>query len=220
MQIIIPRKRFKSSIWPIDKTLTGTSRTVQRGSRCKGNEVVFHIPQRSRTGASPPESLLLKVLPFCRSAVGVVCSSKRLGSIHRHIYLCNFSSSFKSITIFIITEEWYSHAGNIIAWVQSKRCKSRMEWSKGRDRTASKAVSPHSQARWKVYRQKVDVRSYRVVSKIPKTTTRKTFTTRGRRNCQTLQTWTRRKWTCIFTSKVKTSDRLTNKTKRDSLITE
>ena len=51
IQIILNR-----SIWPIDGSLTGTTTPGQNEPRSNGNEVVFHIPQSSRTGASPPDT--------------------------------------------------------------------------------------------------------------------------------------------------------------------
>ena len=41
-----------SSIWPIDKTLSGATTAGQSGFGSNGNEGVVHIPQRSKTRAS------------------------------------------------------------------------------------------------------------------------------------------------------------------------
>ena len=46
-------KWLNSSIWPIDGALTGTSTAGQSELGSNGNEDVFHIPQTSKTGASP-----------------------------------------------------------------------------------------------------------------------------------------------------------------------
>ena len=58
----------------------------QSGPGSNGNERVLHIPQSSRTEASPldglvsyPGNLLGKVLPLCKDAVGVFYSSSQLG---------------------------------------------------------------------------------------------------------------------------------------------
>ena len=75
-----------SSIWPIDRTLSGTTTPDQNGSGNDGNKGVLRIPQNSRiTGTSPldclvsyPEHSLAKVLTLCRSAVNVVYSHNRL----------------------------------------------------------------------------------------------------------------------------------------------
>ena len=45
-------KWLNSSIWPPDKTLTGTTLSDQSGSGSNFNEEILHIPQSSKTGAS------------------------------------------------------------------------------------------------------------------------------------------------------------------------
>ena len=47
-----------SSIWPIDSTLSGATNLGQSGPGCKDNEGVLHIPQSSKSGASPSEGLM------------------------------------------------------------------------------------------------------------------------------------------------------------------
>ena len=47
-----------SSIWPIDRSLSDATTLGQKGHRSKSNEGILHIPQSSRTGASPPNSLM------------------------------------------------------------------------------------------------------------------------------------------------------------------
>ena len=48
-----------SSIWPIDKTLSGTTTPGQSGPGSDGNEEVLNIPQNaSITGASPSDCLM------------------------------------------------------------------------------------------------------------------------------------------------------------------
>ena len=77
-----------SSIWSIDRTLSGATTPDQSGPGSDGNEGVLHIPQSSTiTGTSPsdclvsyPGHLLVGVLPLCREAVGVFYCSSRLGN--------------------------------------------------------------------------------------------------------------------------------------------
>ena len=48
-----------STIWPIDRTLSGATTPGQSGPRSNGNEEVVHIPQSSSiTGASPSDCLV------------------------------------------------------------------------------------------------------------------------------------------------------------------
>ena len=48
-----------SSIWPIDRTLSGTTTPGQSGPGSNGNEGVLHIPQSfSITGTSPSDCLV------------------------------------------------------------------------------------------------------------------------------------------------------------------
>ena len=48
-----------SSIWPIDRTLSGATTLGQSGPESDGNEEVLYIPQSSSiTGASPPDCLV------------------------------------------------------------------------------------------------------------------------------------------------------------------
>ena len=71
-----------SSIWPIDRTLSGATTLDQCWPGSNGNERVLHIP-----GVSLSDCLVLYpghllggvVLPFCRDAVGIFYSSSRLG---------------------------------------------------------------------------------------------------------------------------------------------
>ena len=80
-----------SSVWPIDRTLSGANTPAQIGPVNNGNEGVLHIPQSSSiTGTSPSDSLVSyyldircgEVLPLCREAVGVFYSLSRLGKFH------------------------------------------------------------------------------------------------------------------------------------------
>ena len=75
-----------SSIWPIDKTLSGATTLGQSGSGSNGKERVLYIPQSSKTGAlqsnglvSYPGHLLGKVLPLCIFAEGESYSTSQLG---------------------------------------------------------------------------------------------------------------------------------------------
>ena len=48
-----------SSIWPIDRTLSGDTTVGQSGSRSNGIEEVLYIPQSSNiTGTSPSDCLV------------------------------------------------------------------------------------------------------------------------------------------------------------------
>ena len=68
-----------SSIWPINRTLSGTTTPSQSGPGSDGNEGVHHIPQSSNiTGASPsdcsmsyPGHSFKRALLLYREAVGV-----------------------------------------------------------------------------------------------------------------------------------------------------
>ena len=44
--------------WPINRPLTGTTTPDQSGTGSNGNERVLHIPQSSRTRASPSDCLV------------------------------------------------------------------------------------------------------------------------------------------------------------------
>ena len=47
-----------SSIWPIDKTLTGATTPSQSGTGSNSNKGELHIPQSSKTGTSPSYSFM------------------------------------------------------------------------------------------------------------------------------------------------------------------
>ena len=53
-------KWLDDSIWPINEILIGTTGGGQSGPGSNVNEVVLHIFQSSRTGASPSDGLLSK----------------------------------------------------------------------------------------------------------------------------------------------------------------
>ena len=110
-----------SSIWPIDRALSGATTLGQSGPGSDGNEGVLCIPQSSSiTEASPSDCLasytgfqLGVVLPLCRDAIGVFYS--RLGQVRKeyktrhdwvrkvtHWELCK---KFK----FDHTNKWYMH---------------------------------------------------------------------------------------------------------------
>ena len=50
-------KWLNSSIWPIDGNLTGTKTPGQSRIRCHNNNEVLQIPQSSRTGTSPSDTV-------------------------------------------------------------------------------------------------------------------------------------------------------------------
>ena len=80
-----------SSIWPIDRTLSGATTSSQSGPGSNSNEGVIHISQSSKTGASPSNSLVSYTghsfggrglcYPLCRDAVSVFCSPNEMGSM-------------------------------------------------------------------------------------------------------------------------------------------
>ena len=84
-----------SSIWPIDRTLSGATTPGPSGPGSDGNKGVLHIPQSSSiTGISPSDCLMLYpghllgggVLPLCRDVVSVFYSPSQLGNVHlRHL---------------------------------------------------------------------------------------------------------------------------------------
>ena len=88
--------RQYSSIWPIDRTLSGVTTPSQTGPVSDGNEEVLRIPQSSSiTGTSasdclvlnPGHSLVEGVLSLCKDAVGVFYSPSRLGKWKRNILM-------------------------------------------------------------------------------------------------------------------------------------
>ena len=73
-----------SSIWPIDRTLSGATIPSQSGPESGGHEGVLRIPQRFNiTGTSPSDRLISflvgRVLSLCRDGVGVFYSLNQLG---------------------------------------------------------------------------------------------------------------------------------------------
>ena len=50
---------LNSSIWPIDRTLSGATTLGQSGPGSNGNKEVLHIHQISKAGASPLDGLML-----------------------------------------------------------------------------------------------------------------------------------------------------------------
>ena len=53
------------SFWPINETLTGTINQFQSGMGSNGIEGVLHIPQNSKSGASPSVAVLCYDLDIC-----------------------------------------------------------------------------------------------------------------------------------------------------------
>ena len=78
IQFYISRKF--SSIWPIDRTLSGTTTPGQSGPRSDGDEEVLHILKSSSIiGTSCYiQDTRLGVLLLCRDAVDVFCSPSGL----------------------------------------------------------------------------------------------------------------------------------------------
>ena len=86
-----------SSIWPIDRTLSGATTPGQSGPGSDGNEGVHHIPQRSSIIRTSPPNCLVSyqgtrfvggvILPLSRGAVGVFYSHSRLGNASMEILM-------------------------------------------------------------------------------------------------------------------------------------
>ena len=59
MSFVCPQFKCQTVlIRPIDRTFSGVTTPGQSGSGSNGNEGVLHIPQSSRTGASPSDCLV------------------------------------------------------------------------------------------------------------------------------------------------------------------
>ena len=72
-----------SSIWPINRTLSGDTTPGQSEPGSNGDDGVFHIPQKLQTKWFNIISRKLvwgKVLLLCRDAVGVFYNPNQLGS--------------------------------------------------------------------------------------------------------------------------------------------
>ena len=80
-------KGLNSSIWLIDGTQKGTNTLGQSGPGSNGNEEVFHIHQRSRTGASLSDDLVSQLghlrrgdlTILFRDAVGIFYNPSQFG---------------------------------------------------------------------------------------------------------------------------------------------
>ena len=57
IHVFVQFKWSNSSIWPINRNLSGTTILGLRRPRSNGNEDVFHVPQSSRTETSPSDCL-------------------------------------------------------------------------------------------------------------------------------------------------------------------
>ena len=81
-----------SSIWPIDRILSGVTTPSQNGPGSGDIEGVLHIPQSFRVSPSDclvpyPRHSLGEVLALCRDAVGVFYSPSWLGKTKMRIIL-------------------------------------------------------------------------------------------------------------------------------------
>ena len=101
-----------SSLWPIERTLSGATTPEQCGPGSDSSEGVLHIPQSfSITGTAPWDFLVSylghsfgSVLPLSRNTVGVFFSSCRLG--HRTHAVGNYSSAEKQLVYFSAPTDW------------------------------------------------------------------------------------------------------------------
>ena len=115
-----------SSIWTIDRTLSGVTTPGQSGPGSDGNEVALCFPQSSNiTGTSPSDCLVSLqdtrcgegVVPLCRDAVGVFYSPRRLGKkviltqyIYIYIYWIRIFRNRNTSTKIIVNNDlviWY-----------------------------------------------------------------------------------------------------------------
>ena len=102
-----------SSIWSIDRTLSGVSTPGQRGSRSDSNEVkLLYISQNSSIIGSLPSYCLMPypgllggVLPLCRDVVGVFYSPRWLFNAKSYQSLSSSSCRTTSTDL-----PWPSHA--------------------------------------------------------------------------------------------------------------
>ena len=89
---------LSSSVWPIDRTLSGDNTPSPSGPGSDGNGGVHRIPQSlsftwtslSDCLMSYPGHLFGGVLPLCRNAVGEFCSPSQLYQIYldQYTYMC------------------------------------------------------------------------------------------------------------------------------------
>ena len=116
-----------SSIWLIDWSLSGATTPGQSGLGSNGIERVLRIHQRSSlTGASPSDCLMWyqghlfgRVLPFCRSAVGVFHSTSQLGGFLSVTLqkIPNISKlNLVSYKVIYLWEIWFSRTLKLYLW--------------------------------------------------------------------------------------------------------
>ena len=108
-----------SSIWPIDKTLSGATPLDQSGHGNNSNLGAIHIRQSSRTGALPSDCLVSYIrhslwgfLPLWRDAIDVfyspsrrsfLCSVYSLAHTHTHTHIHTHTHTHIYIYMFIYT---------------------------------------------------------------------------------------------------------------------
>ena len=123
-----------SSIWPINRTLSGATPPGKGEPGNDGNEGVLRILQSSSiTGNSPSDYLVSNpghafegVLPFCREAVGVFYSPNRLGlnvkcNIQDTRWLESYLSAEKQPVYSTVPTDW--------AWPLSAISRTLVGWS-------------------------------------------------------------------------------------------
>ena len=92
-----------SSIWPIKRIQSGATTPVQSKPGSDGIEGVLRIPQSSRIARTSPSDCLVSytghscgVIPLCRDAVGVFCSSSQLSTFaigFRSVHLVGYTNT-------------------------------------------------------------------------------------------------------------------------------
>ena len=103
------------SIWPIDRTLSGTTTPSLSGTGSNGNEGVLPIPQISKAAASPLDCLMLcpvhslevGVLPLCRDAVSVFYSPRQLGFLKLMACCLIISQTIVNTLYVFLSMQWF-----------------------------------------------------------------------------------------------------------------
>ena len=119
-----------SSIWPIDRTLSGVATPGQSGPGSNSNERVIHIPQSSSiTGALPSDfwvsylghSLGERVLPLCREAVSVFYCPSQLGKLF--IKIKKKKDSTQLHWTLLTLQMWYGSRSCDSLWLMGRQHK-------------------------------------------------------------------------------------------------
>ena len=112
-----------SSIWSIDRSLSGATTPSPSGPWSDGNKGVLGIPVSSRVTETSPFSVISRthvgeVLPLCRDAVGVFYSPSRLGHSLGEAYPSAETQSVNSKAQAYWTTRW----GSLTSPQRCSRC--------------------------------------------------------------------------------------------------